>query len=132
MDIKDKIIALSEAYGAAGDEIPAAELALEMLREYCPDANIVNGNVVGKFGTHSAEKPSLVLDAHIDQVGMIVTSITSSGFIKVGNLGGIDRRLLPAQQVVIHGKKDIKGVICSVPPHLSNGDGKVLEITQAS
>ncbi len=128
MDIKDKIIALSEAYGAAGDEIPAAELALEMLREYCPDADIINGNVVGKFGTHSAEKTSLVLDAHIDQVGMIVTSITSSGFIKVGNLGGIDRRLLPAQQVVIHGKKDIKGVICSVPPHLSNGDGKVLEI----
>lgn len=128
MDIKDKIIALSEAYGAAGDEIPAAELALEMLREYCPDADIINGNVVGKFGTHLAEKPSLVLDAHIDQVGMIVTSITSSGFIKVGNLGGIDRRLLPAQQVVIHGKKDIKGVICSVPPHLSNGDGKVLEI----
>ncbi len=129
MDIKEKIIALSEVYGASGDETRASELALDMLREYCPDADIINGNVVGKFGTHREGVLSLVLDAHIDQIGMIVTYITSEGFIKVGNLGGIDRRLLPAQQVIIHGKKDIKGVICSVPPHLSTGEGKVLEIT---
>ncbi len=129
MDIKEKIIALSEVYGASGDESPAAELVLDMLKEYCTDADIVNGNVVGKFGTHRDGLPSLVLDAHIDQIGMCVTYITSDGFIKVGNLGGLDRRLLPAQQVVIHGKKDIKGVICSVPPHLSAGEGKVLEIS---
>lgn len=129
MDIKEKIISLSEAYGASGDESPAAELALDMLKEYCPEADIVNGNVVGKFGTHREGLPSLVLDAHIDQIGMCVTYITSDGFIKVGNLGGLDRRLLPAQQVVIHGKKEIKGVVCSIPPHLSSGDGKVLEIS---
>lgn len=128
MDIKEKIIALSEMQGASGDETPAALLALDMLREYCPDADIINGNVVGKFGVHSDGLPSLVLDAHIDQIGMCVTYITSEGFVKIGNLGGLDRRLLPAQQIVIHGKKDIKGVICSVPPHLSAGDGKVLEI----
>lgn len=128
MDIKEKIIALSEMQGASGDETPAALLALDMLREYCPDADIIKGNVVGKFGVHRDDLPSLVLDAHIDQIGMCVTYITSEGFVKVGNLGGLDRRLLPAQQVVIHGKKDIKGVICSVPPHLSAGDGKVLEI----
>ncbi len=128
MDIKEKIIALSEVQGASGDETPAAELALEMLREYCPDADIINGNVVGKFGIHRDGLPSLVLDAHIDQIGMCVTYITSEGFVKVGNLGGLDRRLLPAQQVVIHGKKEIKGVICSIPPHLSAGEGKVLEI----
>ncbi|MBR5512485.1 MAG: M20/M25/M40 family metallo-hydrolase [Ruminococcus sp.] len=129
MDIKEKIVSLSEAYGASGDESPAAELALDMLKEYCPEADIVNGNVVGKFGTHREGLPSLVLDAHIDQIGMCVTYITSDGFIKVGNLGGLDRRLLPAQQVVIHGKKEIKGVVCSIPPHLSSGDGKVLEIS---
>lgn len=128
MDIKEKIFALSEVQGASGDETPAALLALDMLREYCPDADIINGNVVGKFSIHRDGLPSLVLDAHIDQIGMCVTYITSEGFIKVGNLGGLDRRLLPAQQVVIHGKKDIKGVICSVPPHLSAGEGKVLEI----
>ncbi|MDE5936229.1 MAG: M20/M25/M40 family metallo-hydrolase, partial [Ruminococcus sp.] len=70
-------------------------------------------------------KAALVLVGHLDQLGFIVTYITYEGFIKIANLGGIDRRLLPAQQVVIHGRQDIKGVICSVPPHLTKGDSKV-------
>ena len=93
-----------------------------MLREYCPDAEIINGNVIGHFGAHKEGLPLLVLDAHIDQIGFIVTYITDEGFVKVGNIGGIDRRLLPAQPVVIHGKRDIRGVICSVPPHLGGSD----------
>jgi len=115
-----------------GDEGAAAELALEMLKKYCHDAEIKNGNVVGKFGKFDDALPTLVLDAHIDQIGMIVTFITDEGFIKIGNLGGIDRRLLPAQQVVIHGKRDIKGVICSVPPHLSSGKNEVISFDKAA
>jgi len=132
MDIKDTVRALSEAHGASGSESPAAELALSMLRKYCPEAEIVSGNVIGRFGTHREGLPSLVLDAHIDQIGMIVTHITDEGFIKVGNLGGIDRRLLPAQPVIIHGKKDIPGVICSVPPHLISGESGVLKFDEVS
>lgn len=128
MELKQTVFALSEAYGASGDECSAAALALEMLKKYCPDAVIVNGNVIGRFGIHNKSKLDLVLDAHIDQIGMIVTNITSDGFIKFGNLGGIDRRLLPAQQVIVHGKKEIKGVICSVPPHLTKGESKVAEL----
>ncbi len=126
MDLKETVFALSEACGASGSETAAAELALGMLRNYCPEAELCNGNVIGKFGIHKDGLPNLVLDAHIDQIGMIVTYITDDGFIKVGNLGGIDRRLLPAQQVVIHGNREIRGVICSVPPHLSKGESKVL------
>ncbi|MDE5855217.1 MAG: M20/M25/M40 family metallo-hydrolase [Ruminococcus sp.] len=130
MDLKKVIFTLSESYGASGNESLAIEVALNMLRKYCPDAEIINGNVIGKFGIHSDNKLNLVLDAHIDQIGFIVTHITDEGFIKIGNLGGIDRRLLPAQQVVIHGKQDIKGVICSVPPHLTKGEGKVLSFDE--
>lgn len=132
MDIKNTVVMLSEAAGASGDEIMAAELALDMLKKYCPDAEIKNGNVIGKFGKFNESLPSLVLDAHIDQIGMIVTYITDEGFVKIGNLGGIDRRLLPAQQVVIHGKRDIKGVICSVPPHLSSGKNEVISFSDAA
>lgn len=132
MDLKNTIAQLTEVSGASGSESPAAGLALDMLKKYCPDAAIINGNVVGRFGEFRSDRPSLVLDAHIDQIGMIVTNITADGFIKVGNLGGIDRRLLPAQPVIIHGKKDISGVICSVPPHLSSGDSKVLSFDEAA
>jgi len=132
MNIKDTIISLCEANGASGNETPAADLALSMLKKYCSDAEIVNGNVIGSFGKHKEGLPEIVLDAHIDQVGFIVTHITDEGFIKVGNLGGIDRRLLPAQPVTVHGKNDIKGVICSVPPHLISGENGVLSIDEVS
>ena len=128
MDIRSTVVSLSEVSGASGSESKAAQLALSMLRSYCPDAEIINGNVIGKFGTHREGLPSLVLDAHIDQIGFAVTYITDEGFIKVGNVGGIDRRLLPAQPVVVHGTRDIKGVICSVPPHLTSGSSEVLEM----
>ena len=121
MNIKETLFELSETAGASGNENNVSEKALEMLKKYCPDAEIKNGNVIGHFGVKNENLPLLVLDAHIDQIGMIVTYITDDGFIKVGNLGGIDRRLLPAQPVIVHGKKDVKGVICSVPPHLSDG-----------
>ena len=128
MDIKETVIALSEISGTSGSEENASELALSMLRKFAPDAAIINGNVIGHFGSHKDGLPSLVLDAHIDQVGFVVTYITDEGFVKVGNVGGIDRRLLPAQPVVIHGNRDVKGVICSVPPHLSHGNSEVLAI----
>ncbi len=128
MDTRSTVVSLSEISGTSGSESKAAQLALGMLREYCPDAEIINGNVTGKFGTHREGLPSLLLDAHIDQIGFAVTYITDDGFIKVGNIGGIDRRLLPAQPVVVHGSRDIKGVICSVPPHLTSGGSEVLEM----
>ncbi len=128
MDIRSTVVSLSEISGTSGSESKAAQLALGMLREYCPDAEIINGNVTGKFGTHREGLPSLLLDAHIDQIGFAVTYITDDGFIKVGNIGGIDRRLLPAQPVVVHGSRNIKGVICSVPPHLTSGGSEVLEM----
>lgn len=132
MDLKNTIVQLSEASGASGSESSAAELALNMLKKYCPDAEIKNGNVIGRFGEFRSGLPSLVLDAHIDQIGMIATHITDEGFIKIQNLGGIDRRLLPAQPVIIHGKQDLPGVICSVPPHLSSGDSKVISFDKAA
>ena len=125
------LFSLSEASGASGSESAAAELALSLLRGYCPDAEIKSGNVIGFFGERSDDKPLLVLDAHIDQIGFVVTDITDEGFIKFDKLGGIDRRLLPAQPVIIHGKNDIPGVICSVPPHLSDGS-EVLKFEDAA
>ena len=130
MNLKDTVFSLSEAYGASGSESPAAELACGMLKEYCPDAEIIGGSVIGTLGEKGL--PELLLDAHIDQVGLIVTYITDDGFIKFSNLGGLDRRLLPAQPVVIHGKRDIKGVICSVPPHLTNGGAEVLQFDETA
>lgn len=119
MDIKKILEKLCNVKGVSGNETRACETALELLKNYCPDAHIKNSCVIGTFGEFIPERPHVLIDAHIDQIGMIVTYITDEGFIKFSNVGGLDLRLLPAQQVEIHGKKDIKGVVCSVPPHLS-------------
>lgn len=64
----------------------------------------------------------IMLEAHIDEIGFVVTSITDKGFIKFSPVGGIDRRLLPANEVVILGKEAVNGIISTIPPHLKKGD----------
>ncbi len=80
-------------------------MLLKYLKNYTDNCYIKNGNVIGNFGNRKNGTPHILIDAHIDQVGLIVTNIYESGFIGFSNVGGIDRRLLPAQQVCIHGKK---------------------------
>ena len=105
LELKNVIFDLSSADGVSGEESCAAQYALKYLKNYTDDCFIKNGNVIGNF-----------------------TNIYESGFIGFSNVGGIDRRLLPAQQVCIHGKKKLAGVVCSTPPHLSGSDNKINKI----
>ena len=115
--------------GVSGREAVVSQPLLELLKEYCPDAALVQGNIIGTFGKRESGKPHVLLDAHFDQVGLIVTYIDENGFLKVGNLGGLDLRLFPAQTVTVHGTSDIPGVVCAMPPHLLAGDADVADIT---
>lgn len=130
LNLKNIIMELSAADGVSGSEDSAAECALKYLKKYTDDCLIKNGNVIGNFGSRRDGVPHILIDAHIDQVGLIVTNIYDSGFIGFSNVGGIDRRLLPAQQVCIHGKKKLAGIICSTPPHLAGNDSKVGKIDE--
>lgn len=127
MDLEKTIMSLADRDGVSGDEKAAAELALTYLKEYTDDCFIKNNNVIGRLGTKGG-KPHILIDAHIDRIGMVVTYITEDGFLKVSNCGGLDRRLLYAQQVTVLGKKPVTGIICSMPPHLEKDESKVPEI----
>lgn len=127
MDLEKSIMSLADARGVSGDETAAAELALSMLKSYTDDCFIKNGNVIGRLGCKGA-KPHILLDAHIDQIGFTVTHITDDGFLKIAGCGGIDRRLLLAQQVTVLGSKPLDGVICAIPPHLETDESKVPEM----
>jgi endoglucanase len=65
---------------------------------------------------------------------MVCSHITDDGFLKVGNVGGLDRRLLLGQSVFIHSRKTgkkVNGIICTQPPHLNSNKGKkVPEMTE--
>lgn len=66
----------------------------------------------------SEGKRSLLLTAHADEVGLIVTDVEPGGLVRFSASGGIDARVLPGQEVIVHGERRLPGVIGSKPPHL--------------
>ena len=130
--INDKeIIELLEklclADGTPGNETAAADIASDIIGKYMDVSVDRMGNVIARqigSGVH------FLLDAHIDRIGMVVTSITDDGFVKVGSCGGVDTRTFDSAEVVIYGQKPVYGVISAIPPHLAkSGENKASDIT---
>lgn len=114
MDIKEILFKLSDAV-SIGNITDASQIAFEELSKYAK--TLQNGiNVIGEIKGESDY--TLMLEAHIDEVGFVVTDIDEDGFLTVKNCGGIDLRALPSRTVVIHGKEKVTGVFCATPPHL--------------
>lgn len=63
---------------------------------------------------------TIMLEAHIDEVGMIVTNISEDGFVSVEPIGSLDPRFLPSTPVKILGKETVFATFSSVPPHLKD------------
>ncbi|MBD3165675.1 M20/M25/M40 family metallo-hydrolase [bacterium] len=81
------------------------------------------GSVIGvKKG--SADGPRVMLAAHMDQIGFLVSHIDDNGFIRLNPTGGFDPRTLMAQRVVVHGKEDLPGVMGSKPIHVLSDEEK--------
>ena len=118
MNIQELIFNLCTARGVSGDENAAASVAEQYLAAFAETSVDCNGNVIAVCGNPSAEK-TILLDAHLDQIGLIVTDINESGFVKVEACGGIDVRTL--QNEVFETKDGARGTVCCLPPHLSDG-----------
>ncbi|MDR0983621.1 MAG: M20/M25/M40 family metallo-hydrolase [Ruminococcus sp.] len=91
--------------------------ALKMLKQHFADAKINKGNIIAGNGP-------LLVDAHIDQVGFMVTYITDEGYLKIGAMAGIDAKIMPGQILKIYGNEPRIGAIISTPPHLTDSDEK--------
>lgn len=129
--IKRLLFALSRinarpgAEHAAGEEIrrAVAETEAEYGVKFDEVVSDGIGNIafVRRCGVKGA--PLLLVDAHMDEIGMIVTNISEDGFLSVASVGGIDTRVLSASDMLIFGgEKTLRGVVVSTPPHLIKGD----------
>lgn len=127
MDIKEILFSLSEK-DAIGTVTGARDTAREILSEYAEVKRLGNLGTVGFIKGKSDY--TILMDAHIDQIGMIVTDVDSEGFLTVSNSGGIDIRALPARAVTVHGKEKIPAVFCSTPPHLAKGETEYTDIAE--
>lgn len=86
----------------------------------------VSGNIIALLP--GASDHPLLLDAHIDQVGFVVTHIDEKGFLRVAKSGGADLLVISGQEVMIWGKEPLRGVVAIQPPHLASDDKKVPDI----
>ena len=119
MELRKVIFELCAAHGVSGSEESVFEVAEGYLaplsRQTGTDAN---GNYFAVLGNPEAKK-TILLDAHLDRIGLMVTDINENGFVKVDKCGGMDIRTL--QNTVFETETGLKGTVCCLPPHLSDG-----------
>ena len=125
MEIFENIIKLSSMMSVTGyedyDDPYLREWLLDGFDSMEKDA-LRNRVLVKKCGRENA--PKILIDTHFDEIGMYVREIHEGGFLSVVNVGGLDTRILQASDVMIYGKKKIRGVIASTPPHLASAESK--------
>ena len=112
---------LCNSYTVSGNE----QQSLALIRTLFPKNTDIsadrNGNIIATIGNTDSQN-IVLLDAHNDRIGFVVSYINENGFLKITNCGGIDRRVLLGSIVNVFGKeKTLKGIICCLPPHLSDG-----------
>lgn len=120
MEGKSFLKLLSNSAGPSGYESNLEDTIIPVVREYTDDITVDKlGNIIAlKKGTGSKDNIKIALAGHMDEIGLMVKDIEENGFLRFTNIGGVDPRTVLGQEVIVHGKKDLFGVIGSKPPHL--------------
>lgn len=126
-DLVEKLVPVP---AVGGDEEKIISVLKEILSPYGKVETDAVNNVICTFGSGY----HILLDAHIDEIGLTVTSIADDGFLKVAACGGIDKRMLLGSEVSVWGKEVFNGIISTLPPHLqkASDEKKVPEISEIS
>jgi endoglucanase len=121
LELKEFLNNCCDIASPSGYERNLSKYIYDVFNEYCDSVDIDKMyyvNAIKKSSNSQEKSPKIMLAAHCDEIGLIVTNIDKNGFIRFSGIGGIDDRILPAQEVVIHAKKDVLGFIGAKPPHL--------------
>ncbi len=121
---------LSETSGAPGFEDRIREVIQEEIKPYVDSMEVDNMGNLHTFRKGKSDK-KIMLAAHMDEIGFIVTHIDDNGFLKFAPLGGFDPKTLTAQRVIVHGKQDVVGVMGSKPIHVMSQEerNKIVKIS---
>lgn len=106
--------------GTSGDENTVRDFIISEIKDFCEYKVDNLGNIIAfKKGKKTPSK-RVMIDAHLDEVGLIITSVTSDGFLRFTTVGGINTEVMLCRNVFINGKTN--GVIGMRPVHLCSGD----------
>ncbi len=121
---------LTRLDGVSGNESIVALWLKGYLKKRGCNAEInKSGSVIAYLTEPDPDKKTILLEAHMDKIGLVVSSIEEGGFLKFRAIGGVDERTLPASEVYVLGRERIYGVIGALPPHLK-GSGKAEDGTK--
>jgi tetrahedral aminopeptidase len=110
---------LSEAHGVSGREEEVRSIILEEIRDRVDAARVdAMGNLIARKRGPEGATLRVLLAAHMDEVGLMITQVEDSGLLRFAKVGGIDDRVLPARSVLI-GDRRVPGVIGVKPVHLT-------------
>ncbi|MBQ8004138.1 MAG: M42 family peptidase, partial [Oscillospiraceae bacterium] len=122
MDIPSIISKLMAHPSPSGFEHSASERVRALMSRFFDKTEIdKSGNVYGIRRCGKKDAKCLLLDAHLDEIGLIVTG-EQDGFLRFDTLGGVDPRILPACEVTVLTSPPRSGVITVCPPHLLTRD----------
>ncbi len=122
MNYEQMLSRLCALSGPSGFESGVAQAAAELLRPLTDEVYITRlGSVAGVRRCGREDAPRLLLDAHLDEIGFIVTG-HEEGFLRFAPLGGVDPRMLPDREMVILTEPPIYGVVACLPPHVQSGE----------
>lgn len=117
--MNEQLYQLCCADGVTGFEGNAAQTAQQMLAPYCDRTEISrSGSVLGWLSCGKPDAKTVLLDAHLDQIGFMVTDVLDGGFLRFTQIGGVDPRMLLGAEVMILSEPPRYGVVSCTPPHL--------------
>ncbi|HCE17159.1 MAG TPA: M42 family peptidase [Anaerolinea thermolimosa] len=124
-DLKEFLKRIISLPGLSGHEGPVREVIAEAWKPLVDEISVSRlGSLHAlKHGQAAPPRPKILLAAHMDAIGLMVTRVTPEGFLYFTEVGGVDPRILPAQAVTVHARRDLPGVIGQppdrlLPPHL--------------
>lgn len=115
---------LTQLHGVSGDERLVRSAILEAARKVCDDVKIDrSGNVVARKKGRDAGLPPVLVAAHMDEIGFIVTGHTEDGLLRIRPVGGIDPRVVVSKWVQV-GENKLPGVIGAMAIHLQTAEDR--------
>ena len=117
MKTEEFLQAVTAVPGVTGNERAAAEYIAEAFRPWVGEVEITPLNCV--IAHKKGAGPKVLICAHLDEIGMMVSKIEEDGSLRLQSVGGVDPRVLPGMRVRVYAKTgELLGVVGATPPHL--------------
>lgn len=121
-DLNKFLKELTSVSGLSGYEAPIRSLIVEAWRPLVDEIQVsrlgsLHAFKKGILSVQMAEPPSLLMAAHMDAIGLMVSGL-AEGLLRITQIGGLDVRILPGQTIIVHGRHELPGVIVQPPDHL--------------